>query len=67
MEKTIRIRGMSCQHCVASVKKALEGLKGVSQVQVDLEKGEARFHLEEGSSMDQARKAVEEAGYQVET
>ncbi len=66
MEKTIRIRGMSCQHCVASIKKALEGLKGVSQVQVDLEKGEARFHLGEEGSMDQALRAVEDAGYQVE-
>jgi|YNPNPStandDraft_1061719.scaffolds.fasta_scaffold26512_2 copper ion binding protein len=67
MEKRIRISGMSCQHCVAAVRKALEGLKGLSRVQVDLEKGEARFDLGEGGSMDQVRRAVEEAGYQVET
>lgn len=65
MESTIKIGGMSCQHCVAAVKKALEGVKGVSRVEVDLEKGEARFHMEEGGSMEQVRKAVEEAGYQV--
>ncbi len=66
MEKTLKIGGMSCQHCVASVKKALEGVRGVSRVEVDLEKAEARFHLEEGASLEQARRAVLEAGYQVE-
>lgn len=66
MEKVIKIRGMSCQHCVATVKKALEGLKGISKVQVDLERGEARFHLEEEGSLEQVRSAVQEAGYRVE-
>lgn len=66
MERAIKIKGMSCQHCVAAVKKALEGLQGVSKVQVDLEKGEARFDLEEGGSLDQVKSAVQEAGYQVE-
>jgi copper ion binding protein len=66
MERTIKIRGMSCQHCVASVKRALQGLAGISQVEVDLEKGEARFHAGADSSMDQVRRAVQEAGYQVE-
>ena len=29
MEKTMKIEGMMCQHCEATVKKALEGLDGV--------------------------------------
>lgn len=65
MERVVKIQGMSCQHCVASVKKALEALRGVSQVQVDLEKGEARFSLAEGASMEQVYRAIQEAGYQV--
>jgi len=40
---TIQIKGMSCGHCVASVTKALEEIEGVSDVQVDLDNGEARF------------------------
>ena len=41
--ETVKVKGMSCGHCVASVTKALQGLAGVSDVQVDLEKGEARY------------------------
>ncbi|MEJ5375480.1 MAG: heavy-metal-associated domain-containing protein [bacterium] len=66
MEKIIKISGMSCQHCVASVKKALEQLGGVSRVEVDLERAQARLLLEEGVSLEQVEKAVEEAGYRVE-
>ncbi len=39
----IRIKGMKCPHCQASAKKALEALEGIRNVEVDLEKGEARF------------------------
>lgn len=39
----VKIKGMSCQHCVGSVKDALEKLDGVENVVVDLDKGEASF------------------------
>ena len=31
MEKTMKIEGMMCGHCEATVKKALEALDGVDQ------------------------------------
>ena len=40
---TIRIRGMSCNHCVAAVTKALSAIEGVDHVTVDLERGGAPF------------------------
>jgi len=40
---TVAIKGMSCPHCVASTKKALEEIPGVSNVHVDLEKAEASY------------------------
>ena len=40
---TVSIKGMSCQHCVASVKKALEEIKGISNVEVNLENAEASY------------------------
>lgn len=43
---TIKIKGMSCGHCTASVKEALEKLDGVSNVDVDLDKGEANYNGE---------------------
>jgi copper chaperone len=62
MEK-IRIRGMSCQHCVMSVTKALTKLPGVKNVQVDLVKGEATFEKNPDVPPDEIRKAIEDAGY----
>ena len=40
---TVIIQGMNCQHCVASVSKALQGISGVSDVNVDLNKGQANY------------------------
>ena len=37
MKKKILIEGMSCEHCVAHVKDALEGIDGVASVLVNLE------------------------------
>ncbi|MBE0585987.1 MAG: heavy-metal-associated domain-containing protein [Desulfofustis sp.] len=60
---TIRIKGMSCQHCVASVTKALQELPGVSEVKVDLEKGEATY---KGTAPTEAiAQAVKTIGFEV--
>gem|GEM_PF-833335 len=47
MMQTVKVNGMSCQHCVMAVSKALRGLKGVKDVQVDLKKGEAAIEAEQ--------------------
>lgn len=41
MEKSFKIEGMSCMHCVARVKAAIEGVEGVKTADVDLQKAEA--------------------------
>ena len=58
----IPIGGMTCQHCVASVTKALSGKPGVSEVSVNLARGEA---MVSGESLDipNLRAAVEELGF----
>lgn len=44
---TIKIQGMSCGHCQAAVLKALEAIKGLKNVEVDLQAGEARWQDED--------------------
>ena len=65
MEITLKVTGMMCQHCVAHVTKALEGVEGVSKVEVSLQKGEAQVT---GEGLDKAKlvAAVNEAGYKAE-
>jgi copper chaperone len=64
MEK-IKIQGMSCQHCVMSVTKALGTIPGIKNLKVDLVKGEATFENTQNMAMANIRKTVEEAGYKV--
>lgn len=60
---TVQISGMRCQHCVGSVSKALQEIKGVSQVQVDLAKGEASF---EGKvDLAEVKAAIARIGFEV--
>ena len=62
---TIKIQGMTCQHCVMSVTKALGMIPGMKNLKVDLVKGEATFENTQGVPPERIRKAVEEAGYKV--
>ena len=61
---TIKIKGMTCNHCVMAVTKALNEIDGIKDVKVDLEKGEATF---EGKpiDMDLVREKIKKAGYEV--
>ncbi|MBU7005347.1 heavy metal translocating P-type ATPase [Phosphitispora fastidiosa] len=60
------VSGMTCQHCVRRVEKALEGLNGISDVQVDLKESKAIFkYIPELVNLDQVKDAVREAGYSV--
>jgi formate dehydrogenase gamma subunit len=65
MLSTIKVKGMSCQHCVMSVTKALGQLDGIKNVQVDLAKGEVRFDNTKEVASNRIEKAIEEAGYEV--
>ena len=64
MTKTMTIEGMMCMHCSGRVKKALEGVAGVTGVVVDLDKKTATVT---GNALDDAtlRAAVTDAGYEV--
>ncbi|MFW5730651.1 MAG: heavy-metal-associated domain-containing protein [Desulfonatronovibrionaceae bacterium] len=62
---TIKIQGMSCQHCARAVENALSQIEGVSQVKVSLEHQEAAFKAPAGLDMNLVKKKVEEEGYKV--
>lgn len=64
MSETLKVTGMTCNHCKMHVEKALSAVPGAESVQVDLAKGEA---VVSGSADRVALvKAVEEAGYAAE-
>lgn len=57
----LRVEGMTCNHCVMAVKKALMRVPGVEKAEVSLERAEA---LVEGQAdLEALLRAVEEEGY----
>lgn len=63
--KTLKIEGMMCAHCQAHVQKALEGVAGVTQVEVSLEENKATVTMDAQVEEQLLADAVTEAGYQV--
>ena len=65
MKKTMKIEGMMCCHCEATVKKALEALDGVTNAEVSHENGTAVLELSGDVSDDLLKKTVEDKDYKV--
>jgi copper chaperone len=65
-QTTFGISGMTCMGCVASVKKVLTGIPGVSKVEVTLKPGQALVEFDiTKTGISQLTQAVEDAGYDV--
>ncbi|MCD7868059.1 MAG: cation transporter [Clostridiales bacterium] len=64
-EKTLRISGMTCDHCVENVTKAINRIDGAA-ARVSLKKGEAVVSYDREISDAELKKAVEARGYKVE-
>lgn len=65
MAKTmLTVQGMTCNHCVMRVAKALKALPGVQDAQVDLQKAEAFVTFDEAKvTREKLASAVTEVGY----
>ena len=64
MKETVKIRGMMCEHCENTVKKALEALPGVEKAEVSHKTGTAVLSLAGEVDEETVRKAVEDKDYE---
>ena len=62
---TIQVGGMSCQHCVGAVSKALAEIEGLSEVSVDLDSGTVNF-VNSGVDREIIRSAISKIGFDPE-
>lgn len=60
-QMTLKVVGMTCNHCKMHVEEALRGVNGVENAQVDLGKGEAV--VSGNANREDLVKAVADAGY----
>ena len=62
---TYTVTGMTCDHCVQSVKAEISQLAGVADVDVELTTGTVTVTSDEELDTAAVRAAVEEAGYEL--
>ena len=58
----ILVKGMTCNHCKMNVEKTLKTIKGISNVQVDLDKNMAMFEGE-NVNLEEVKKQIDGIGY----
>lgn len=67
MEKSIiKVDGMSCDHCVKAITKAVSALPGIGSVTVDLDTGTVTVeHDPAQSPLDNIKYEIEDQGYDI--
>ena len=64
--KNIIVEGMTCEHCVETVTKAVNSLDGISQVSVDLDKKKVTVDFDDSrTDMDAISSKIIEVGFEV--
>ncbi len=61
----LKVEGMTCNHCVMTVKRAVMSVEGVKEAEVSLAHGTVSIKAEEGIDEENIKKAIEQAGYRV--
>ncbi|MBM7603741.1 copper chaperone [Metabacillus crassostreae] len=66
MKKIFDVNGMSCGHCVKSIKNSVEKLTGVIHVEVILSEGKVNVEYDYNTvSSAEIKDVIEEQGYDV--
>ncbi|MDX5476132.1 MAG: copper chaperone CopZ [Bacillaceae bacterium] len=66
-QKTLKVNGMSCGHCIRTIENNIGKLNGVNLVKVMLSEGKVNLNYDSGViSLDQIIHEIEEQGYDVE-
>lgn len=60
---THQVGGMTCDHCVRSVRQEVSAIPGVTEVEVDLGSGKVTVTSESDLDSDALGHAIDEAGY----
>ena len=61
MKLNLKIDGMGCEHCIKSVREALEGINGVKVLDVKI--GSAEIEAENDSVLNEIKEKLDDAGY----
>jgi len=65
MKETLKVEGMSCNHCVNSIETSVGELTGVSAVKVDLGNNEVLVEFDNTTTFAQIKETIEDQGYEL--
>lgn len=65
MKETLKVEGMSCNHCVNSIETTVGEITGVSMVKVDLGNNEVSVEFDTANTFSQIKEAIEEQGFDI--
>lgn len=61
----LKVNGMSCTHCSASVKKAVEAVSETSDIQVNLKEQFVEFKIEDKNRIAEVKNLIIAAGFEI--
>src|SRR5699024_10692099 len=61
----IKVEGMSCNHCKASVEKTLQNIDGIKKAEVNLDEKLASIKYKGDLNKEEIKSQIKEAGYEV--
>ncbi len=63
--RTLSVPGISCNHCVMTIKRESSFVEGVEFVSGDVDRRTATFHIASDAALDSLKEVLAEAGYPV--
>jgi len=65
-QESLKVEGMTCQHCVQTITEALKNLNGLNTVHVDLDKKEVGVEYDENeTSQQEISDKIVEVGFEL--
>lgn len=65
-QKSVKVEGMTCQHCVQTITEALKKIQGLDSVAVDLDKKEVDVKFDENeTSLQEITGKIVEVGFEL--
>ncbi|CAM3867257.1 copper chaperone CopZ [Alkalicoccus chagannorensis] len=66
MDKTLKVEGMTCGHCVSAVEGSVGSLSGVESVKVNLDQGQVNVSYDTAQVSEEAiKEAIDDQGFDV--
>ena len=66
IKKSLKVEGMTCQHCVQTITNSLEDKQGIETVAINIDKKEVRIEFDEANiNLEQISSEIVALGFEI--